>query len=173
MLPMHHRSMLNCLILFKCSPSLSAQPLIVFFPKGCVRTLLAPMQALSIVSMPPKPFRCMPRFPLITRLSYATTVCVLLPPDNQQSPCSATPLWKQKFDIGCTIYRRVVILHPAVLEDKKSASKAPFLNFFLKLVYIKNNLDTLDHQTANSELGKQARQRRSCVAKDWASSLII
>ena len=25
------------------------------FPKGCVRTLLAPMQALSIVSMPPKP----------------------------------------------------------------------------------------------------------------------
>ena len=130
MLPMHHRSMLNCLGLFKCSPSLSAQPLIVFFPKGCVRTLLAAMQALSIVSMPPKPFRCMPRFPLITRVSYATTVCVLLPPDNQQSPCSATPLWKQKFDIGCTIYRRVVIPHPAVLEDKKSASKAPFCLIF-------------------------------------------
>ena len=110
--------------------SLSAQPLIVFFPKGCVCTLLAPMQALSIVVMPPKPFRCMPRFPLITRVSYATTVCVLLPPDNQQSPCSATPLWKQKFDIGCTIYRRVVIPHPAVLEDKKSASKAPFCLFF-------------------------------------------
>ena len=124
MLPMHHRSMLNCLGLFKCSLSLSVQPLIVCFPKGCVRTLLAPMQALSIVSMPPKPFRCMPRFPLITRVSYATTVCVLLPPDNQQCPCSATPLWKQKFDIGCTIYRRVVIPHPAVLEDKKSASKA-------------------------------------------------
>ena len=69
----------------------------------CVRLALAPMQALSIVSMPPKPFRCMPRFPLITRVSYTTTVCVLLPPDNQQSPCSATPLWKQKFDIGCTI----------------------------------------------------------------------
>ena len=130
MLPMHHRSMLNCLGLFKCSLSLSAQPLIVFFPKGCVRTLLAPMQALSIVYMPPKPFRCMPRFPLITRVSYATTVCVLLPPDNQQSPCSATPLWKQKFDIGCTIYRRVVIPHPAVLEDKKSASKAPFCLIF-------------------------------------------
>ena len=124
---MHHRSMLNCLGLFKCSLSLSAQPLIVFFPKGCVRTLLAPMQALSIVSMPPKPCLCMPRFPLITRVSYATTVCVLLPPDNQQSPCSATPLWKQKFDIGCTIYRRVVIPHPAVLEDKKSASKAVFV----------------------------------------------
>ena len=131
MLPMHHRSMLNCLGLFKCSLSLSAQPLIVFIPKGCVCTLLAPMQALSIVSMPPKPFRCMPRFPLITRVSYATTVCVLLPPDNQQSPCSATPLWKQKFDIGCTIYRRVVIPHPAVLEDKKSASKAPFCLIFL------------------------------------------
>ena len=130
MLPMHHRSMLNCLGLFKCSLSLSAQPLIVFFPKGCVRTLLASMQALSIVSMPSKPFRCMPRFPLITRVSYATTVCVLLPPDNQQSPCSATPLWKQKFDIGCTIYRRVVIPHPAVLEDKKSASKAPFCLIF-------------------------------------------
>ena len=128
---MHHRSMLNCLGLFKCSLSLSAQPLIVFFPKGCVLTLLAPMQALSIVSMPPKPFWCMPRFPLITRVSYATTVCVLLPPDNQQSPCSATPLWKQKFDIGCTIYRRVVIPHPAVLEDKKSASKAPFCSIFL------------------------------------------
>ena len=126
MLPMHHRSMLNCLGLFKCSLSLSAQPLIVFFPKGRVRTLLAPMQALAIVSMPPKPFRCMPRFPLIIRGSYATTVCVVLPPDNQQSPCSATPLWKQKFDIGCTKYRRVVIPHPAVLEDKKSASKAPF-----------------------------------------------
>ena len=130
MLPMHYRSMLNCLGLFKSSLSLSAQPLIVFFPKGCVRTLLALMQALSIVSMPPKPFRCMPRFPLITRESYATTVCVLLPPDNQQSPCSATPLWKQKFDIGCTIYRRVVIPHPAVLEDKKSASKAPFCLIF-------------------------------------------
>ena len=125
MLPMHHRSMLNSLGLFKCSLSLSAQPLIVFFPKGCVR-----MQALSIVSMPPKPFRCMPRFPLITRVSYATTVCVLLPPDNQQSRCSATPLWKQKFDIGCTIYRRVVIPHPAVLEDRKSASKAPFCLIF-------------------------------------------
>ena len=112
------------------SLSPSAQPLIVFFPKGCVRTLLAPMQALSIVSMPPKPFRCMPRFPLITRVSYTTTVCVLLPPDNQQSPCSATPFWKQKFDIGCTIYRRVVIPHPAVLEDKKSASKAPFCLIF-------------------------------------------
>ena len=127
MLPMHHRSMLNCLGLFKCSPPLSAQPLIVFFPKGCVRTLLAPM---SIVSMPPKPFQCVPRFPLITRVSYATTVCVLLPPDNQQSPCSATPLWKPKFDIGCTVYRRVVIPHPAVLEDKKSASKAPFCLIF-------------------------------------------
>ena len=132
MLPIQHRSMLNCLGLFKCSLSLSlsTQPLIVFFPKGCVRTLLAPMQALSIVSMPPKPFRCMPRFPLITRVSYATTVCVLLPPDNQHSPCSATPLWKQKFDIGCTIYRRVVIPNPAVLEDKKSASKAPFCLIF-------------------------------------------
>ena len=130
MLPMHHRSMLNCLGLFKCPLSLSAQPLIVFFPKGCVRTILAPMQALSIVSMPPKPFRCMPRFPLITRVSYATTVCLLLPPDNQQSPCSADPLWKQKFDIGCTIYRRVVIPNPAVLEDKKSASKAPFCLIF-------------------------------------------
>ena len=132
MLPMHHRSMLNCLGLFKCSLSLSTHPLIVFFPfdcvfpKGCVRTHLAPMQALSIVSMPPKPFRCMPRFPLITRVSYATTVCMLLPPDNQQSLCRSTLLWKQKFDIGCTIYRRVVIPHPAVLEDKKSASKAPF-----------------------------------------------
>ena len=31
-----------------------------FPPKGCVRTLLAPMQALSRVSMPPKPFRYMP-----------------------------------------------------------------------------------------------------------------
>ena len=130
MLPMHHPSMVNCLGLFKCSLYLSAQPFILFFPKGCVRTLLAPMQALSIVSMPPKPFRCMPRFPLITRVSYATTVCVLLPPDNQQSLCSATPLWKQKFDIGCTIYRRVVIPHPAVLEDKKSASKAPFRLIF-------------------------------------------
>ena len=100
------------------------------FPKGCVRTLSAPMQALPIVSMPPKPFRCMPRFTLITRVSYATTVCVLLPPDNQQSPCSATTLWKQKFDIGCTIYRRVVIPHPATLEDKKSASKAPFCLIF-------------------------------------------
>ena len=122
MLPMHHRSMLNCLGLFKCSLSLSRTTFDCVFPKGCV----PPMQALSIVSMPPKPFRCMPRFPLITRVSYATTVCVLLPPDNQHSPCSATPLWKQKFDIGCTIYRRVVISHPAVLEDKKSASKAPF-----------------------------------------------
>ena len=130
MLSMHHRSMLNCLGLFECSLSLSAQPLIVCFPKGCVRTLLAPMQALFIVSMPPKPFRCMPRFPLITRVGYATTVCVLLPQDNQQSPCSATPLWKQKFDIGCTIYRRVVKPHPAVLEDKKSASKAPFCLIF-------------------------------------------
>ena len=129
---MHHRSMLNCLGLFKCSLSLSKHATFnCVFPKGCVRTLLAPMQALSIVSIPPKPFRCMPRFPLITRVSYATTVCVLLPPDNQQSPCSATPLWKQKFDIGCTIYRRVVIPHPAVLEDKKSASKAPFCLIFL------------------------------------------
>ena len=128
MLPMHHRSMLNCLGLFKCSP-LSKRTTFdcLFFPKGCVRTLLAPM---SIVSMPPKPFRCMPRFPLITRVSYATTVCVLLPPDNQQSLCSATPLWKQKFDIGCTVYRRVVIPHAAVLEDKKSASKAPFCLIF-------------------------------------------
>ena len=73
----------------------------------------------------------MPRFPLITRVSYATTVCVLLPPDNQQSLCSATPLLKQKFDIGCTIYRRVVKSHPAVLEDKKSASKARFCLIFL------------------------------------------
>ena len=129
MLPMHHSSMLNCLGLFKCSLSLSAQPLIVFFPRD-VSVRSAPMQALSIVSMPPKPFRCMHRFPLITRVSYATTVCVLLPPDNQQSPCSATPLWKQKFDIGCTIYRRVVTPHPAVLEDKKSASKAPFCLIF-------------------------------------------
>ena len=172
MLPMHHRSMLNCLGLFKCSLS-KRTTFYCVFPKGCVRTLLAPMQALSIVSMPPKPFRCMPRFPLITRVSYATTVCVLLPPDNQQNPCSATPLWKQKFDIGCTIYRRVVIRQPAVLEDKKISIISTFLFNFLKLVYVKNHLDTLVHQTANSELGKQARQRRSCVAKDWASSLII
>ena len=51
--------------------------------------------------------------------------------------------------------------------------KSTFLLNFLKSVYVKNHLDTLVHQTANSELGKQARQRRSCVAKDWASSLII
>ena len=72
MLPMHHRSMLNCLGLFKCSLSLSVSQRTAFdcvFPKGCVRTLLAPMQALSIVSMPPKPFWCMPRFPLITRVA--------------------------------------------------------------------------------------------------------
>ena len=122
-----------CWIVWVCSNALSLSKRTTFdcvFPKGCVRTLLAPMQALSIVSMLPKPFRCMPRFPLITRVSYATTVCVLLPPDNQQSPCNATPLWKQKFDIGCTIYRRVVIPHPAVLEDKKSASKAPFCLIF-------------------------------------------
>ena len=51
--------------------------------------------------------------------------------------------------------------------------KSTFLLNFLKFVYVKNPLGTLVHQTANSELGKQARQRRSCVAKDWASSLII
>ena len=51
--------------------------------------------------------------------------------------------------------------------------KSTFLLNFLKFVYVKNHLGTLVHQTANSELGKQARQRRSCVAKDWASSLII
>ena len=134
MLPMHHRSMPDCLGLFKCSLSLSAQPLIVFFSQGmCPYALSVDAGIVHCVMMPPKPFRCMPRFPLITRVSYATTVCVLLPPDNQQSPCSATPLWKQKFDIGFTIYRRVVIPHPAVLEDKKSASKAPFCLFFLKI----------------------------------------
>ena len=128
MLPMHHRSMLNCLGLFKCSLSLSKRTTFnCVFPKGCVRTLLAPMQALSIVSMPPKPFRCMTRFPLITRVSYATTVCVLLPPDNQQSPCSATPLWKQKFDIGCTIYRRVVIPHRPCLRIRNQHQKHLFV----------------------------------------------
>ena len=35
----------------------SALPLFVLSPKGCFRMLLAPMQALSRVSMPPKPFR--------------------------------------------------------------------------------------------------------------------
>ena len=76
-----------CWIVWVCSNALSlyAHNLwLCFFPKGCVRTLLAPMQALSIVSMPPKPFRCIPRFPLITRVSYATTVCVLQPPDNNK-----------------------------------------------------------------------------------------
>ena len=76
MLPMHHRSILNCLGLFKCSLSLSKRTTFdCVFPKGCVRTLLAPMQALSIVSMPPKPFRCMPRFPLITRVLATLLQC--------------------------------------------------------------------------------------------------
>ena len=114
----------------------------------------------------PKPFRCMPRFPLITRVSYATTVCVLLPPDNQQSPCSADPLWKQKFDIGCTIYRRVVIPNPAVLEYKKSASKAPFCLIFYKFLYDNHHINALVNQTTNLELGKQVWQRRLPVAKD-------
>ena len=61
---------------------------------------------------------------------YTTTVSVLLPPYNQQSSCSVTPLWKQKFDIGSTIYRRVVIRNPAALETERTASKAPFWKIF-------------------------------------------
>ena len=126
---MHHRSMLNCLGLFKCSLSKRTTFDCVFSQGMCPYALSADAGIVHCVHAA-KPFRCMPRFPLITRVSYATTVCVLLPPDNQQSPCSATPLWKQKFDIGCTIYRRVVIPHPAVLEAKKSASKTPFCLIF-------------------------------------------
>ena len=60
----------------------------------------------------------------------ATTVSALLQPYNQQSSCSVTPLWKQKFDIGSTIYRRVVKPNLAALEIEKSASKAPFCKSF-------------------------------------------
>ena len=129
---MHHRSMLNCLGLFKCSlsPSLSAQPLIVFFPKGCVRTLLAPMQALSIVSMPPKPFWCMPRFPLITRVATLLQCACFCHRTTNKVRAVQTHCGSRSLVSVCTIYRRVVKPHSAVLGDKKSASKAPFCLIF-------------------------------------------
>ena len=49
------------------------------------------------------PFGTCLEFLLNIRAGHSTTVCVLQQPYNQQSPCSATPLWKQRFDIGSTI----------------------------------------------------------------------
>ena len=48
------------------------------------------------------PFGTCLGFLLNIRADHSTTVCVLQQPYNQQSPCSATPLWKQRFDIGST-----------------------------------------------------------------------
>ena len=128
MLPMRHRSMLNCLGLFSYSlPKHSA--LVCVFPHGiCPDALSAHagnVQGLHAAST----LSCTFPFDHPGRLN-ATTVSALLPPYNQQSSCSATPLWKQKFDIGSTIYRRVVIPNPAALEVEKSASKAPFCKSF-------------------------------------------
>ena len=105
--------------------------LVCVFPHGICPNAKAPMQAISRVYAASTPFYTCSDFPFghPGRLN-ATTVSALLPPYNQQSSCSVTPLWKQTFDIGSTIYRRVVIPNPASLEIEKSASKATFCKSF-------------------------------------------
>ena len=105
LLSMCHRSSLNCLL---CQYSLSKRTTFV-----CA---LPPRDVFNRSNRSNRPCRHCPgslcclnpfgtclEFLLKIRADHSTTVCVLQQPYNQQSPCSATPLWKQRFDIGSTI----------------------------------------------------------------------
>ena len=100
LLSMCHRSSLNCLL---CQYSLSLL-LFVHYPQGmCSDALNRPCRHCPGSLCCLNPFGTCLEFLLNFRADRSTTVCVLQQPYNQQSPCSATPLWKQRFDIGRTI----------------------------------------------------------------------
>ena len=83
---------------------LSALPLFVHYPQGMCSVALSAHAGIvpgSLCCL--NPFGTCLEFLLNIRADHSTTVCVLQQPYNQQSPCSATPLWKQRFDIGSTI----------------------------------------------------------------------
>ena len=99
LLSMCHRSSLNCLL---CQYSLSKHTTFVCAlpPRDVSRRSKRPCShCLCCLN----PFGTCLEFLLVIRAGHSTTVCVLQQPYNQQSPCSATPLWKQRFDIGSTI----------------------------------------------------------------------
>ena len=128
MLPMRHRSMLNCRGLFNNSLS-KHSALVCVSPHGmCLDVLYAPMRAMSRVSMPPAALSLHAvDLLLITRVGLTLLQSAHFGHrTHQHSTCSATPLWKQKLNIGSTIYRRVVIPNPAALEVEKSSSKSSF-----------------------------------------------
>ena len=97
--PLCHRSSLNCLL---CQYSLSKRTTFVCAlpPRDALSAHAGIVQGLYAAL---NPFGTCLEFLLNIRAGHSTTVCVLQQPYNQQSPCSATPLWKQRFDIGSTI----------------------------------------------------------------------
>ena len=102
LLSMYHRSSLNCLL---CQYSLSKRTtfVCVLLPRDVSRRSKRPCRYCPGSPCRLNPYGTCIEFLLIIRAGHSTTVCVLQQPYNQQSPCSATPLWKQKFDIGSTI----------------------------------------------------------------------
>ena len=99
LLSMCHRSLLNCLL---CQYSLSKHTTFIcaLSPRDVSRRSKRPCShCLCCLN----PFGTCLEFLLIIRAGHFTTVWVLQQPYNQQSACSATPLWKQRFDIGRTI----------------------------------------------------------------------
>ena len=102
LLSMCHRSSLNCLL---CQYSLSKRNTFVSAlpPRDVFRRSKRPCRhcqgSLCCLNL----FGTCLEFLLNIRAGHSTTVCVLKQPYNQQSPCSATPLWKERFDIGSTI----------------------------------------------------------------------
>ena len=99
LLSMCHRSSLNCLLcqysLFKRTTFVCALAPRDVFRRPC-RHCPGSLCCLN-------PFGTCLEVLLNIPADHSTTVCVLQQPYNQQSPCSATPLWKQRFDIGSTI----------------------------------------------------------------------
>ena len=102
MLSMCHRSSLNCLL---CQYSLSKRTTFVCAlpPRDVFRRSKRPCRHCPVSLCCLNHFGTCFEFLLNIRADHPTTVCVLQQPYNQQSPCSATPLWKQRFDIGSTI----------------------------------------------------------------------
>ena len=102
LLSMCHRSSLNCLL---CQYSLSKRTTFVCAlpPRDVFRRSNRPCRHCPASLCCLNPFSTCFEFLLNIRADHSTTVCVLQQPYNQQSPCSASPLWKQRFDIGSTI----------------------------------------------------------------------
>ena len=124
---MCHRTSLNCL-LCQYSLSIKRNTFVSALPPGDVfRRSKRPCRHCPGSLCCLNPFGTCLEFLLNIRAGHSTTVCVLQQPYNQQSPCSATPLWKQRFDIGSTLEDQHMEWKPAGQPEHASLNQCQLI----------------------------------------------